>query len=118
MEFLLGKMGRGKFLENFGEWYCSGNYQTISLPTSAVTNANHNPGQIMNARLIGHSEKQTSVVMHAATAAEAAKMLGVSESTVRNAAKKLGVKQISGRAVAGFVLFKLHPVDVALNYSR
>ena len=72
----------------------------------------------MNAKLIGHSEKQASVVMHAATAAEAAKMLGVSESTVRNAAKKLGVKQISGRAVAGFVLFKLHPVDVALNYSR
>ena len=40
-------MGRGKFLENFGEWYCSGNYQTIIFTRQHNVDANHNPEKIM-----------------------------------------------------------------------
>lgn len=72
----------------------------------------------MNAKIITAAEQYKLTTLHAATAKEAAEMLGVSETTVRSIAKRLGVRQISGRAVAGFVLFSQHPVDVALSFYR
>ena len=72
----------------------------------------------MNAKLITHQEKENMVTAWVPSVKDAAKALGVSESTVRKAARKLGVKQVSGRSVAGFVLFERHPVSVSLSYFR
>ena len=72
----------------------------------------------MDARLITISEHQANTLRYAPSAKSAARMLDVSESTVRRAASRLGVLAISGTAVEGFVRFVASPVDVSMAYSR
>jgi transposase-like protein len=57
---------------------------------------------------------RTTFVCH--SVADAARKLGVSESTIRQTARKLGVRKIAGRSVCGFVVWaRRHgPLDVTL----
>lgn len=50
--------------------------------------------------------------------AEAARAMGVSETTIRRAAKAAGVARIAGRTVAGGILIAARPVDIVIVYSR
>ena len=45
MALVLDRVGRRKFLKNFGEWYCIGNYQPIYFKRQHNVDANHNPEQ-------------------------------------------------------------------------
>jgi hypothetical protein len=73
--------------------------------------------QTMDARLITVEERSQMVAAWSPTVGDAAKSLGVSGSTIRRKAAKLGVRKLSGRSVAGFVLFESHPVPVVVAYS-
>lgn len=54
---------------------------------------------------------------HHCSVAEAAAILGVSESTIRRAAHKAGVRRLGGRTVRGGIVFDRHPVPIAITYS-
>ena len=79
----------------------------------------HNANRIktMNARLITVEERSQMVAAWSPTVDDAAKSLGLSGSTIRRQAAKLGVRKLSGKSVAGFVLFESHPVPVVVAYS-
>jgi DeoR/GlpR family transcriptional regulator of sugar metabolism len=49
--------------------------------------------------------------------AEAARILGVSEASIRRAARKAGVQKIAGRTVRGGILIQAYPVPLVITYS-
>jgi hypothetical protein len=69
--------------------------------------------QTMNARLITVEQRSHMVAAWSPTVDDAAKSLGVSGSTIRRKAAKLGVRKLSGKSVAGFVLFESHQIGRA-----
>jgi len=71
----------------------------------------------MNLTLIPPAEINTGTSHHVGVA-EAARMLGVSESTIRRAARAAGVQRIAGRTVRGGILIARHPVPIVIAYSR
>lgn len=70
----------------------------------------------MQAALITASAQYASVSSYVYGATDAARKLGVSESTVRRHARKLGVRKTVGKAVAGFVCWDVRPVRVTMPY--
>lgn len=66
--------------------------------------------------LIPASEINRGVYNHC-TLAEAARLLGRSESALRRAAKRAGVTRIAGRTVRGGMVFDRAPVPVVVPYS-
>lgn len=71
----------------------------------------------MQAKLIPTSEINTGLRRHVSIV-EAAKTLGVSESTIRRAVAKLGVRKIAGRTVRGGLVIEASPVDLCITYTR
>lgn len=67
--------------------------------------------------LIPTAEINTGVRAHV-NVAEAAKRLGVSESTVRRAIRALGVTRVSGRTVRGGILIDAGRVPMVIAYTR
>ena len=73
---------------------------------------------MLDATLITCEDAAENTYRHSHSAADAAEMLGVSESAVRRTAKRLGVKRIAGIAVAGMIRFSASRFDVVLPYSK
>lgn len=73
---------------------------------------------MLTAKLTTREEHRQNLAQCEYTPAEAAKALGVSESTVRRVSRQLGVKKFGGPTIAGFVRFASHPVDVSMPYSE
>jgi len=71
----------------------------------------------LSATLIPGSEINNGVRAHVSVA-EAAKMLGVSEATVRRAARRLGVRRIAGRTIRGGMLIDRSPVPLLIAYAE
>lgn len=71
----------------------------------------------MTASLVPAPTSTDPTRMHCSVAA-AARVLGVSQSTIRRAGRKLGIRRFSGRTVAGAMLIARHPYDIVIVYSR
>jgi excisionase family DNA binding protein len=71
---------------------------------------------VINVTLIPASEVNNGTKIHCSVR-EAAKILGVSDSTIRRAARKAGVKRISGSSVRGGILIDRHPFALVIAYS-
>lgn len=61
---------------------------------------------------------QNDVMDCAYSVAEAAKNLGVSEATIRRQCRSLGVTRVAGSTVAGFVVWRQHPVPIKMPACR
>lgn len=70
----------------------------------------------MTITLIPAHEINTGVRAHVSVG-EAARMIGVSEATIRRHAKRAGVRKIAGRGVHGGILIDRHPVPLVIAYS-
>ena len=71
----------------------------------------------MQARLISHEEHQNGLFLYSSVE-EAAKRLGVAETTIRRAARAAGAKRLAGRTIRGFVAFDRSPVPVSIAYAE
>jgi len=67
--------------------------------------------------LVPTAEINTGIRAHVSVS-EAARRLGVSETTVRRAIRALGVTRVSGRTVAGGILIDASPVPMVIAYAR
>ena len=72
----------------------------------------------MNARLVTIAERDRVVSSHLSID-DAARVLRVSDSTLRRVVRRLGVRRIAGPTVAGFILVDeptLHRLPIAIAY--